>query len=114
ATVTIAGVRAGSNEEDAAKTFDDDETTAWTSGDDRASAWIEFSLERTADLIDATLKLTGWRERAYPIRILVDGKEAFRGVTPRSLGYVTLPLAIRGRTVRIELIDALKSGDAFG
>jgi beta-galactosidase len=50
------------------------------------------------------LKLAGWRERSYPLQIYVDGKEVFSGMTPKSLGYVTLPLTPRqGSTVRVEL-----------
>jgi beta-galactosidase len=112
-SVGVASARAGSNGETAALTFDDDETTSWTSSDDLSAAWIEFSLERPAELVDATFKLSGWRERSYPIRILVDGKEAFRGATARSLGYVTIPFKARGQTVRVELIDVATAGDAF-
>lgn len=46
----------------------------------------------------------------------LDGREVFRGVTPVSLGYVTLPLAAAepGRTVRIALADETRVDDAFG
>lgn len=113
-SVAIAGATAGSNRDGAARSFDDDEVTAWTSSNDLAAAWIEFSLARPADLIAAEFKLTGWRERSYPIRILVDGHEAFRGPTERSLGYVTIPLnGLHGQTVRVELLDAAASADGF-
>lgn len=114
--VGIAGATAGSNAESAARSFDDNEVTAWTSRDELTAAWIEYRLERRARLSEATFKLTGWRERGYPIRILVDGREVFRGTTPRSLGYVTLPLApaAEGQAVRIELLAAGAAGDGFG
>ncbi|HWL16534.1 MAG TPA: DUF4982 domain-containing protein [Opitutus sp.] len=113
-TVPIASARAGSNAEEAARSFDDNEMSAWTSGDDVARAWIEYRLAEPAALTEASFKFAGWRERAYPIRILVDGREAFRGVAPRSLGYVTLPLGVaRGRTVRVELLGVSEARDAF-
>jgi beta-galactosidase len=66
-------------------------------------------------LHEATFKLSGFRERSYPIRIRVDGVEVYRGVTGRSLGYVTLPLkSARGQTVRVEMLEAGSARDAFG
>ncbi len=44
----------------------------------------------------------------------MDGKEAYVGNTPKSLGYVTLPLKpMQGKTVRIELTGAIDEKDAF-
>lgn len=114
ASVGIASVRAGSNAAEAALAYDDNEVSAWTSTDDVTGAWIEFLLERPTELTAASFKVTGWRERSYPIRILVDGREAYRGATPRSLGYVTLPLkGARGSTVRVELLGAGEARDAY-
>jgi beta-galactosidase len=112
-SVAITAVRAGSNPEAAARAFDDNEVTSWTSGGGLDGAWIEFTLERPADLRSASFKLTGWRERSYPIRILVDGEESYRGVTARSLGYVTIPLQARGERVRVELVDGASAADGF-
>lgn len=60
------------------------------------------------------LKLSGWRERSYPLRVLVDGTEVFNGMTPKSLGYVTLPLKPhKGSNVRIELVGAADEQNAI-
>ena len=113
--VGISTATAGSNAADAALSFDDNELTAWTSDDNLATAWIEYRLERPAALSEATFKLNGFREHNYPVRILVDGHEAYRGLPPHSLGYVTLPLAgAHGQTVRIELLEAGSARDGFG
>jgi hypothetical protein len=57
------------------------------------------------------LKLTGWRDRSYPLKVYVDGQEAWSGLTPKSLGYVTLPLKpLQGRSVRIELAGRAEEG----
>jgi hypothetical protein len=113
-SVTIASVTAGSNAAEAGLSCDDNEITAWTSGDDVAQAWIEYRFDGPADVNNATFKLTGWRERTYPIRILIEGQEVWRGTTTRTLGYVTIPFkTTRGQTVRVELVGAGTSGDAF-
>ncbi|OAM89031.1 DUF4982 domain-containing protein [Termitidicoccus mucosus] len=113
--IEISSARAGSNEIDAAKSFDDDETTSWASSNDKASAWIEYTLARSALLSEVTLKLTGWRQRSYPVRVTLDGNEVFRGLTAKNLGYVTLPLSARaaGTLARIELIGDSEARDAF-
>jgi beta-galactosidase len=113
--VPIASVTAGSNGDSAQLSFDDDETTSWTSADDLTTGWIEYRLEKPADLTQAVFKMSGWRQRSYQLRILVDGKEAWRGGTPTGLGYVTLPLAnAHGQTVRIEVLGKGSSNDSYG
>ena len=71
-------------------------------------------MARPATLTEATFKLAGWRERSYPVRISVDGQEVFQGNTPKSFGYVTLPLKpVSGSTVKIELIGAASDSDSL-
>ncbi|MFG6487605.1 sugar-binding domain-containing protein [Roseateles sp. BYS78W] len=91
-----------------ARAVDDDERTSWTSAPGKGR--IRFHLAEPATLSEITLKLGGWKERQYPLVIRVDGIEVWRGLTERSLGYVTLPLKPRlGQVVSIEL-----TGDAVG
>lgn len=112
--VPIKSAAAGSNAEKVAASFDDDETTAWANDNTLANGWIQYELARHAVLTEATLKLTGWRQRSYSIRITVDGKEVFTGLTPKGLGYVTLPLKpVKGSSLKIALFDEGTSGDAF-
>ena len=100
--VTVASVDAASNAAEAGHTVDDDETTKWSSKPGEGS--ITFKLARPARLSEVVLKLSGWRERSYPLQIEVDGKQVYDGMTPKGLGYVTLPLAANaGQTVRIAL-----------
>lgn len=102
--VPVASVEAGSNALAAGASTDDDETTSWTSQSGEGRAAITYRLARAATLSEITLRLTGWRERSYPLRVLVDGEAVYEGKTPKSLGYVTLPLQARhGSLVRIEL-----------
>jgi beta-galactosidase len=120
--VTIVASTAGSNAADAQKSYDDDETTSWTSagGDTHAGAqghatssvpagaWIEYTLARPVVPTQIDLKLGAFRLRRYPLRITLDGAIVFEGLTPTSLGYVTLPLtAVKtGTRLRIELTAA--------
>jgi hypothetical protein len=111
--VPVLASEAASNGPDAAKSWDDDETTAWTSTPG-AGASITYTLARPAELREVELKLTGWRERSYPLRVFVDGEQVYQGVTPKSLGYVVLPLAPRkGSSVRIALDGAADESDAI-
>jgi beta-galactosidase len=112
--VEIVRATAGSNAETAAKTYDDDELTSWTSGHAAGEGWIAYELAHPATITEATIKLPGWRQRSYPIRVTVDGQEVFQGETPKSLGYVTLPFKpATGRTVKIELVGSSKDKDEF-
>ena len=112
-SIPVNSVTAGSRVDQAKASFDDDEATAWTSTGE-GGGWIEYTLAKPAKLHQVALRLTGWRDRAYPIVITVDGQEAYRGATPRSLGYVTLPLKpTTGSKVRIALVGKGETADAF-
>ena len=112
--VPVAKATAGANSDQAGASYDDNETTAWANDNQLATGWIAYEFARPAHVSEITLKLTGWRQRSYPIRITVDGQDVFRGPTPRGLGYVTLALKpVEGRTLKIELIDASANKDAF-
>lgn len=111
----IVKATAGSIGDSAGNSYDDNENTTWKNDGKRDTAWIEFELERTATVSEVTLKLGGWRNKAYPLRVTVDGKAAWAGTTPKSLGYVTLPLKpTPGKSVRIQLIGAIDMKDGFG
>lgn len=112
--VPIASATAGSKADAVAASYDDNEETSWTSESKLASSWIEYTLARPAELSEVALKLTGWREVSSPLLITVDGKEVFRGVAPRSLGYVTLPLQrVKGQHLRIALASEADVGESY-
>jgi beta-galactosidase len=112
--VPIAGATAGANTNAVMAAVDDDETTAWTNDNRLATGWITFQFAREAVPAEVVMKLRGWRERSYPLCISVDGQEVFRGATPRSLGYVTLPLRpVPGRTMKIELTHGPEVREGF-
>jgi len=114
-SVRIASATAGAKADDVGKSFDDNENSAWKNDGKRDSAWIQFELERSATVSELTLKMGGWRSKSYPLRVTVDGKDAYAGTTPKSLGYVTLPLKpTPGKTVRIALAGDIDEKDGFG
>jgi beta-galactosidase len=112
--VPIASATAGANATNTAASYDDNELTSWANDNKLATGWISYELARPATLSEVTMKLSGWRQRSYPLRIMVDGQEVYRGRTPLSLGYVTLPLKpVTGKIVKVELVDAAQVGDGF-
>ena len=114
--VTVTGIKAGHNENEAVKTIDDNELTEWRNNGRRSTGWLEYSLVRNSELSEICMKLTGWRNRSYSLRVLSDnGTVLWEGLTPKSLGYVTLPLkaGVLTKTVKVELIGAGEQKDAY-
>ena len=129
----IVAAQAESNVGDAARSYDDNETTAWTNASVTRSdidadglpirhadedhrpvkatldtAWIEYTLAAPSRPYELELKLSSFRVRRYPLRVTLDGATVYEGTTPTSLGYVTLPLKTgrAGTKLRIELTGA--------
>lgn len=97
---------AGSNEDKAALSYDDNEKTTWVSDGQASASWIRYELEKESPVSEITLKVNSFRTKSYPIQILVNDKIAWEGVTPRSLGYCTLTFPpVIGSTVKIQLTD---------
>jgi hypothetical protein len=111
--VRIVSAAAGSNPEQTGAAFDDNETTQWKSDGKPGTGWIEFKLEHPATISEITLKL-GQFKKSYPLRVTVDGKEAFAGRTAPSLGSSTLHLKpTKGKSVRISLAGRIAETGEF-
>lgn len=65
--VRIVSAKAGSNNNDAEKSYDDIELTEWKNDGKLSTAWITYTLERDAEIDDICIKLQGWRSRSYPL-----------------------------------------------
>ncbi len=114
-TLDIANVIAGSNTDKAPNTFDDNEMTDWASDGKPENAWIKYELTGPNNIDQIVLKPIGWRTQSYPVRISIDDKVVFTGVTPRSLGYVTIKFPPTfGKSIKIELSGEASNRDAFG
>ncbi|MBW4888980.1 DUF4982 domain-containing protein [Mucilaginibacter sp. HMF5004] len=106
---------AGSNADDAPKTYDDNDKSLWKSDGTLPHAWIKYQLDKPYEISEITMKVLGWRTKKYPVKILVDNKEVYQGTTEQSLGYITIPVKkTKGQTVTIQLAGAEIEQDAFG
>ena len=105
--VTIISSTAGSLADSAFASYDDNERTDWYNDGKLSSAWIEYELESAAMISEVNLKLNNFRSKTYPLRILVDGQEVYRGNSEKSLGYfLAVCKPVSGKRVRIELMNA--------
>ena len=114
--VRVAGVTAGTNQRDAGKSFDDNELSEWKNDGRLNTAWITYKLERRAEIDDICIKLTGWRQRSYPLEVYAGEHLIWSGNTEKSLGYVHLMIdrPVRSDEITIRLKGATQDSDAFG
>lgn len=115
--VDIVSVTAGSNVAKAKDSYDECEATTWTSSSKLAEAWITYTLAEDTPLSEVCLKMGAFRSKAYPIEIYAGDVLVWRGYTPKSLGYVRLPLQktdVKSKTYTIKLVGSTDDGDAFG
>lgn len=112
--VNILNAVSPSNNNDTYKSYDDNELTEWRNDGNISTGSITYTLAKPSIVNEAVIKFTGWRTKIYPIRILADGKEVFKGNTSQSLGYVTIPLEpVLAEKITIELIGANTEKDVF-
>ncbi|TKC10443.1 DUF4982 domain-containing protein [Pedobacter polaris] len=112
-TIKIIGASAGANTDKARLSYDDNELSDWVNDGTLNTAWIKYDLEKESTVTQVELKVNGFRTKAYPIRILVDGKEVFKGNTIPSLGYFTaICKPTKGKTVTIQLLGSGKDNNA--
>ncbi|HEY1193512.1 glycoside hydrolase family 2 protein [Flavobacterium sp.] len=103
-----------SNNNDTYKSYDDNELTEWRNDGNINTGSITYTLSKPSIVNEVVAKFTGWRSKIYPIRILADGKEVFKGNTTQSLGYITIPLEpVLAEKITIELIGTNKEKDVF-
>ncbi len=114
-TVAIASATAGANEADVYKSFDDNELSEWRNDGRPATAWITYRLAERAAVDEICMKLTGWRMRSYPLEIYAGDELIWSGETPKSLGYVHLPVKpVATDAITIRLAGTSEESDAFG
>lgn len=113
--VRVKSAKAVCNQETAANSWDDNELSEWRNDGRKETAWITYELERPAEIDEVNIKLTGWRQRSYPLEIYAGKELIWRGDTDRSLGYVHLKTRpVRTREVTIRLKGSTEDSDAFG
>ena len=114
--VQIVDVKAGVNQETATNSFDDNELSEWRNDGKLNTAWITYKLNRRAAVDDICMKLTGWRQRSYPLEIFAGKELIWKGNTEKSLGYIHLDIEhpVLTDEITIRLKGAAQEGDAFG
>ena len=114
--VRIVSAKAGSNNNDAEKSYDDIELTEWKNDGKLSTAWITYTLERDAEIDDICIKLQGWRSRSYPLEVHAGNTLIWSGNTDKSLGYIHLNVEkpVRANTITIRLKGNTSDKDAFG
>jgi len=114
--VKVKSAEAGINNETVGNSFDDNELSEWRNDGRLGTGWITFNLERRAAIDDICVKLTGWRQRSYPLEVFAGDSMIWSGNTDRSLGYVHLnidhPVLSDRYTIRLK--GAATDNDAFG
>ena len=114
--VRIVSAKAGSNNDDAEKSYDDIELTEWKNDGKLSTAWITYTLERDAEIDDICIKLQGWRSRSYPLEVYAGNTLIWSGNTDKSLGYIHLNVEkpVRANTITIRLKGNTSDKDSFG
>jgi hypothetical protein len=115
-TIDIASAKAGANADEATKSFDDNELSEWKNDGRLSTAWITYELDRPAAIDQISMKLTGWRQRSYPIEIFAGETLIWKGNTPKSLGYVELEIEhpVEAQTYTIRQVGSASDKEAFG
>ena len=114
--VQVLSATAGTNQETAGNSFDDNELSEWRNDGKLSTGWITYKLNRRAAVDDICMKLTGWRQRSYPLEIFAGKQLIWKGNTEKSLGYIHLHIEhpVLTDEITIRLKGAAQESDAFG
>lgn len=113
----VVDILAGSNPVDARKACDDNEQSEWKSDGTRDGAWATFVLERKARIGEVVIKLSGWRNKVYPLAVYEGKRMVWKGLTYPTLGHVHIAIAkpVQSDRVTIKMLapsqDSNKLGD---
>ena len=114
--VSIVDATAGSNIADLKNSYDDNELSEWKSDGILQNAWVKYTLSRRAAISEITLKLTGWRQKCYPLAVYAGKKKVWEGITPAKLGYVHLSIdnADGANDITIRMVAPVQDSARFG
>ena len=115
-SVDIVNAKSGSNTANAAHSYDDNELTEWKSDGERSNAWVTYQLSRKAAISEITMKLTGWRQKCYPLEVYAGKKKVWEGITPATLGYVhiAIPQPVAAKELTIKMVAPVQDSKKFG
>lgn len=116
-TVDIKRAVAGSEQTTANNSFDDNEASEWKSDGKKENAWITYQLAKRDRVDEIAIKLTGWRNKVYPLQVFAGKKKVWEGLTYPTLGYVHIHIdkPVTASDLTIKMIapstDSSKYGD---
>jgi len=115
-TISIVSATAGANASDVKSSWDDNELSEWKNDGKLSTAWITYELSEAAAIDEINLKLTGWRQRSYPLEVYADDQLVWKGNTDKSLGYISLFIdkPFKAKTYTIRQTGTATDKDAFG
>lgn len=114
--IDVKSAKAGSNQDDAMRSTDDNELSEWKSDGTKENAWITYQLAEKSQVDEVAIKLTGWRNKCYPLAIYQGKKKVWEGVTYATLGYVHIPIdkPIKTDEITIKMLGPAQDSNAFG
>lgn len=115
-TAAIQSATAGANSETVKNSWDDNELSEWRNDGKLSTAWITYELAEPTAVNEISLKLTGWRQRSYPIEVLADDQVIWKGNTEKSLGYISLFIEkpVKAKKYTIRQIGSATDKESFG
>ena len=115
-SLTVTDIEAGSNQEKARLSIDDNEETAWQSDGQAQHAWITYHFQQAETVNEVVLKLAGWRSKRYPLALFAGQQKVWEGMTPATLGYVhlTIEKPVSATTLTIRMLAPVGDSSAFG
>ena len=115
-TVGIVSAIGGANDSETVNSWDDNELSEWKNDGKLSTAWITYELSEAAAVDEISLKLTGWRQRSYPLEVLADDQTVWKGNTPKSLGYISIFIdkPVKAKKYTIRQTGTATDRDAFG
>ena len=115
-TAEIVSATAGANADKVQTSWDDNELSEWRNDGKLSTAWITYELAAPTAVDEINMKLTGWRQRSYPIEVYADDQLVWKGNTPKSLGYISLFIdnPVKATRYTIRQTGTASDKDAFG
>jgi len=112
--VFIRSARTANEDDEPYLSYDDNELTEWRNDGQEKTGWITYTLAKEAEVNTCVIKLTGWRRKKYPLRILAGDEVLFEGESWQSLGYITIPLkTVKTNEITVQLAGAQTEEDGF-
>jgi len=62
------------------------------------------------------MKLTGWRQKSYPLEVYAGKTKVWEGLTPATLGYVhlTIDKPVAAKDITIRMVAPVQTSTKFG